>query len=207
MSAMGPMKKQFCQENIFKAVIVVSLFSAIALTGCGGVGHNGGGGTPQAVIAIDVQPASIVQGQTATISWQVTKASSFSISPSVLPAGQTYPMSGSASVSPSQTTTYTATAVDANGLSTTSTVTVTVAAAGSTPTITLSISPSVVAAGQPAQISWTSTNATSVAISPSILIEDQTSMDLSGSAPIAPAANTVYTATATGANNAKATAQ
>jgi len=207
MSAMGPMKKQFCQENIFKAVIVVSLFSAIALTGCGGVGHNGGGGTPQAVIAIDVQPASIVQGQTATISWQVTKASSFSISPSVLPAGQTYPMSGSASVSPSQTTTYTATAVDANGLSTTSTVTVTVAAAGSTPTITLSISPSVVAAGQPAQISWTSTNATSVAISPSILIEDQTSLDLSGSAPIAPAANTVYTATATGANNAKATAQ
>ncbi|HEX5433236.1 MAG TPA: alkaline phosphatase family protein, partial [Candidatus Angelobacter sp.] len=195
-------------------VSILVVFSTIALlSGCQGVnagggngGNGGGGATPQAVIAINVQPANIVQGQSATITWQVTKATKFSISPSVLPAGQTYPLSGSAKVSPSQTTTYTATAVDANGLSTSTTVTVTVAAAGTKPTVTLSISPSVVAAGDTATISWSSTNATGVTITPSILSEDQTSLELSGTASIAPTAKTVYTATVTGANNATATA-
>lgn len=192
-------------------ISVLVVFSTLSLLGgCGGVnngGGNGGGATPQAVIAINVQPANIVQGQSATISWQVTKATQFSISPSVLPAGQTYPMTGSATVSPSQTTTYTATATDTNGLTTSTTVTVTVAAAGSTPTITLSISPAIVASGQTATISWATTNATSVTITPSILQDDQTSVDLSGSAVITPSARTVYTATAKGANNSTATAQ
>src|SRR5690348_3788370 len=195
---MGSSRSTFSAVQIFLA-----LFTAIILSGCGSVsagnGGGGGGATPQAVIAINVQPANIVQGQTATISWQVTKATSFSISPSVLPAGQTYPMTGSATVSPSQTTIYTATATDANGLSTSTTVTVTVAAAGSTPTISLSISPAVVASGQAATVTWQSTNATSVSISPSILGDDQTSVDLSGSASVVVTAPTTYTATATGA--------
>ena len=203
---MGPIRTKILPVNL--AVLVLM---CIAFIGCGSINNGGGGGrggnpTPQAVIAINVQPANIVQGQTATISWQVTKANTFSISPSVLPAGQTYPMTGAAQVSPSQTTTYTATAVDANGLSTTTTVTVTVAAAGSTPTISLSITPAVVASGQAATISWQSANATSVAISPSILGDDQTSVDLSGSAQIVPTANATYTATATGAGGATAKA-
>lgn len=207
MSAMGPIRTKILPVNLIFLVVM-----CIAFTGCGSINNGGGGGgggnpTPQAVIAIDVQPANIVQGQTATISWQVTKANTFSISPSVLPAGQTYPMTGSAQVSPTQTTTYTATAVDANGLNTTTTVTVTVAAGGSTPTITLSISPAVVASGQTATISWQSTNATSISITPSILGEDQTSLDLSGSAAITPTARTVYTATAKGANNSTTSAQ
>jgi phospholipase C len=202
---MGPIRTKILPVNL--AVLVLM---CIAFTGCGSINNGGGGGgggnpTPQAVIAINVQPANIVQGQTATISWQVTKANTFSISPSVLPAGQTYPMTGSAQVSPSQTTTYTATAVDANGLSTTTTVTVTVAASGSTPTITLSISPAVVASGQAATITWQSTNATSVSITPSILGDDQTSLALSGSAQIVPTAKATYTATATGAGGATAT--
>lgn len=205
MSAMGQIKSKL---SLISVLVVFSTLSLLG--GCGGVnngGGNGGGATPQAVIAINVQPANIVQGQSATISWQVTKATQFSISPSVLPAGQTYPMTGSATVSPSQTTTYTATATDTNGLTTSTTVTVTVAAAGSTPTITLSISPAIVASGQTATISWATTNATSVTITPSILQDDQTSVDLSGSAVITPSARTVYTATAKGANNSTATAQ
>lgn len=202
---MGPIRTKILPVNVVFLVLM-----CIALVGCGSINGGGGGGggnpTPQAVIAIDVQPANIVQGQTATISWQVTKANTFSISPSVLPAGQTYPMTGSAQVSPSQTTTYTATAVDANGLNTTTTVTVTVAAAGSTPTISLSITPAVVASGQAATITWQSANATSVAITPSILGDDQSSVALSGSAQIVPTANATYTATANGAGGAKATA-
>jgi phospholipase C len=200
---MGSSRSTFSAVQIFLA-----LFTAIVLSGCGSVsagnGGGGGGATPQAVIAINVQPANIVQGQTATISWQVTKATSFSISPSVLPAGQTYPMTGSATVTPSQTTTYTATATDANGLSTSTTVTVTVAAAGSTPTISLSISPAVVASGQAATVTWQSTNATSVSITPSVLGDDQTSLELSGSAQVVVSAPTTYTATATGAGGATA---
>ena len=200
---MGSSRSTFSAVQIFLAV-----FTAIVLSGCGSVsagnGGGGGGATPQAVIAINVQPANIVQGQTATISWQVTKATSFSISPSVLPAGQTYPMTGSATVTPSQTTTYTATATDANGLSTSTTVTVTVAAAGSTPTISLSISPAVVASGQAATVTWQSTNATSVSITPSVLGDDQTSLELSGSAQVVVSAPTTYTATATGAGGATA---
>lgn len=177
--------------------------------GCAGTSSSNPGGpgpASQAVIAIDIQPASIVQGQSATLKWQVTNAASFSISPSVLPPGQTYPVTGSVSVSPSQTTTYTATATDANGVATNANVTVTVVPGGSAPAISLSIDPAVVASGETATITWQSTNATKVTISPSILAEDTTALSLSGSAAIVPTANTTYTATATGANGQTATA-
>jgi phospholipase C len=71
--------------------------------------------------------------------------------------------------------------------------------------MTISISPQVVAAGQPATLTWTSTNATSVSITPSILGDDQTTLALSGSATVTPTATTTYTATATGAGGVKAT--
>src|SRR5262249_16201361 len=112
----------FCSQASLSLVLILA-----GLCGCGGVDH-GDHGPSQAVIAFAITPSNIVQGQTATLSWQVTNAASFSISPAV--ASGPLPMSGSASVSPSQTTTYTATASDANGRSTSATATVTVAAAG-----------------------------------------------------------------------------
>ncbi|MBZ5504193.1 MAG: hypothetical protein LAO78_01785 [Acidobacteriia bacterium] len=173
----------------------------IALCGCGGVGDGTGGGNKgpsQAVIAFAVKPDIIIQGQSTTLSWQVTNASTFSISPSV---GTTpLPMTGQATVSPSQTTTYIATAADAQGRTVTFPLTVTVIAAGSAPTITMSVSPGVVAAGQNTTLSWASTNATAVTISPSILADDVTSVALSGSINLVPTATTTYTATATGAS-------
>src|SRR5262249_44720423 len=152
----------------------------IGLCACGGVGNRpggGNGGPSQAVIAFGVQPANIVQGQSATLTWQVTNASSFTISPPV--GASPLPMSGTASVSPAQTTTYVATATDANGRQTTSSVTVTVVSASAAPAITLSVQPAVVGAGQTATLTWVSTNALSVAITPSVLSEDQTSLALS----------------------------
>jgi phospholipase C len=186
--------------SLSKVILVFILFG---LCGCAGVGF-GSGGPSQAIIAFGVQPANIVQGQSATLSWQVTNAASFSISPAVGPSP--LPMSGSVSVSPSQTTTYTAMATDAKGRSTTSSVTVTVAAAGSTPTITLSFSPTVVASGQSTTLTWASTNATSVSITPSPLGDDVTTVALSGSSAIVPLTTTTYTATATGAGGATAQA-
>jgi len=183
------------------SLFVLTLFTS--LCGCGSVsGKPGGGGPSQAVIAMAVAPDTIVQGQSTTLTWQVTNAASFSISPAV--GSGTLPFSGSASVSPSQTTTYTATAADSQGRTATKTITVTVVPQGSAPTMNITVAPSVVAASQPVTLTWASTNATSVSITPSILGDDQTSLALSGSATVTPTATTTYTATATGAGGVTA---
>jgi phospholipase C len=187
--------------TLLSSFIFIIILAAIC--GCAGVGNVGPGPNSQAVIAIAVQPDTIIQGQSATISWQVTNAASFSISPPVMPG--TLPMSGSATVTPTASTTYTAMATDLSGRPVTRTISLTVVA-NAAPTITMSISPAVVGAGQTATLTWNSTNATSVAITPSILGDDQTSVALSGSVTIVPTANTTYTATATGAGGATAQA-
>jgi phospholipase C len=196
------------RSNGFRTLVSASFVLVLAvLCGCGSVGSGSGNnnsGPSQAVIAIGVKPDTIIQGQSTTLTWDVTNAASFSISPAV--ASGTLPLSGSASVSPTQTTTYTATATDANGRQTSRTIIVTVIPAGSAPSVTMTISPQVVAAGQTATLTWTSTNTTLLAISPSILGDDQTTVALSGSVTIIPTVNTTYTATATGAGGVTAQA-
>jgi phospholipase C len=191
----------------FSGFSTFSILLLAILCGCGGVdsgGNNNNQGPSQAVIAIAVAPDTIIQGQSSTLSWQVTNAASFSISPAV--GSGTLPMSGSASVSPQTTTTYTATAADANGRQATRTVTLNVVPASSAPTVTMSISPPIVAAGQTATLTWASTNTTSLSITPSILGDDQTTVALSGSVTIVPTAATTYVATATGAGGVTARA-
>src|ERR1700704_5276004 len=198
--------RRFKSSSVVLQILV--LFILTVVSGCGGGAVTGGGGghtgPSQAVIAFALNPNVIVQGQSSTLTWKVTNAASFSIAPAV--ASGTLPMSGSANVSPAQTTTYTGTATDANGNAATSTITVTVIPSGSAPTMTMSVSPSVVAAGQSTTLSWASTNATSVVITPSILGDDVTSVAFSGSTAIVPAATTTYVATATGASGVTATA-
>ena len=192
------------------AVLQVAFLLAFTFVcGCGGVnngagGGNGNGGPSQAVIAFAANSGVIVQGQSTTLSWKVTNATSFSISPAV--ASGTLPLTGSATVSPAQTTTYVGTATDANGKTATSSVVVTVVPQGSAPSMTLTLSPNVVAAGQTTTLTWASTNSTSVAITPSILGDDVTSVALSGSAAVVVPATTTFTATATGAQGVTASA-
>jgi phospholipase C len=192
------------------AVLQISCLLAFTFVcGCGGVnngtgGGNGNNGPSQAVIAFAAGSGTIVQGQSTTLSWKVTNAASFSISPAV--SSGALPLTGSASVSPSQTTTFVGTATDANGKTATSSVVVTVVPQGSAPSITLSLSPNVVAAGQTTTLTWASTNSTSVVITPSILGDDVTSVALSGSAAVVVPATTTFTATATGAQGVTASA-
>ncbi|HMC32568.1 MAG TPA: alkaline phosphatase family protein [Candidatus Angelobacter sp.] len=189
----------------FLTPVQFSLFAFILLaflSGCGSVSGSTGGGPSQAVIAMAVAPDTIVQGQSTTLSWQVTNAASFSISPPV--ASGTLPLTGSAAVSPSQTTTFVATATDSQGRTATKSIMVTVVPQGSAPSMTISISPTVVAAGQTTALTWASTNATTVSIAPSILADDQTVLALSGSATVVINAPTTYTATATGAGGVTA---
>lgn len=65
---------------------------------------------------------------------------------------------------------------------------------------TIQASPATVTAGQFTTLSWTSTNATSVSISPSIPQEDTSTLPLSGQATVTPTQTTMYTITATGAS-------
>ncbi len=190
-------------QDVLKISVVLII---VFLVGCGGgvVTPPVNNGPSQAVIALAVGQSTIVQGQSTTITWQVTNGASFSISPSV--ASGTLPLSGSATVAPSQTTTYMATATDANGKTATNSITVTVVPAGSAPTMTLTVSPGVVAAGQTANLTWASTNATSVAITPAVLGDDVTAVALSGTAAVSPTTSTTFTATATGAGGVTATA-
>src|ERR1051326_678129 len=198
------------QSSTSSAVLQVSFLLAFTFVcGCGGVnngtgGGNGNNGPSQAVIAFAANSGVIIQGQSTVISWKVTNAASFSISPAV--ASGTLPLTGSVNVSPVQTTTFVGTATDASGKTATSSVVVTVVPQGSAPSITLTLSPTVVAAGQTTTLTWASTNSTSVAIKPSILGDDVTSVALSGSAAVVVPANTTFTATATGAQGVTASA-
>ncbi|HYY70622.1 MAG TPA: alkaline phosphatase family protein [Terriglobales bacterium] len=112
--------------------------------------------------------------------------------------------SGSQSVQPTQTTTYTMIASGPGGQASQS-VTITVAQPVP-PTVTITADPSTIVAGQLSTITWSSTNATSITITPSVLGEDQTTLPLLGSAVVLPTATTTYVATATGVGGATATA-
>jgi len=67
-------------------------------------------------------------------------------------------------------------------------------------TASIQSSPATITAGQFSTISWSSTNATSVSISPAIPQEDVTNMPLTGQAAVTPQQTTTFTITATGAN-------
>ena len=69
---------------------------------------------------------------------------------------------------------------------------------GGTPSATISASPSTITAGQFSTLMWTTTNATSVSISPAIPQEDVTNMPLNGQGTVTPTQTTAYTLTATG---------
>lgn len=67
-----------------------------------------------------------------------------------------------------------------------------------TPTVTMAAAPATIGAGQLSTITWSTANATSITITPSVLREDQTTLPLSGSATVSPTATTTYAATVTG---------
>ncbi|HEX7960921.1 MAG TPA: alkaline phosphatase family protein, partial [Terriglobales bacterium] len=150
-------------------------------------------------VAFSATPASVSAGDTVTLSWSSTNATSISISPD--PGLGALALTGQAQVKPTQTTTYTITAHGSGSQTATQSVTVNVAQAV-TPTITISATPQSIIAGQISNITWQSSNAKTVTITPDITggHEDQTGLPLSSPQPftVTPTQTTTYTATATG---------
>ena len=92
-------------------------------SGSGGSGSGGSGASNPVTATLSASPANITVGQSSTLSWTTTNATSAQIDNGV---GTVTVPSGTASVSPRQTTTYTITASGSNGQQATAQATVTV---------------------------------------------------------------------------------
>ncbi|MDR3703600.1 MAG: OmpA family protein [Candidatus Sulfopaludibacter sp.] len=144
-------------------------------------------------------PASIQPGQSSTLTWVVQGATSVSISPGI---GSVNANSGSTSVTPAQTTTYTLTATGAGGTVNQSvTVTVGATTAGNPQILRFEASPLNIAPGGQSTLSWTTSGATQVSISPNV-----GNVTANGSTTVQPSATTTYTLTATSADGKSVTA-
>ncbi len=130
-------------------------------------------------------PAEILAGQTAALTWSSTLADSISIDQGL----GNIELSGTLSVSPQATTVYTFTASGAGGTSTFP-VTVTVIPP---PTASITASPETIVIGNACELSWTSENADRVEID-----NDIGAVPLSGSLSVFPTETTTYTIKATG---------
>jgi uncharacterized cupredoxin-like copper-binding protein len=142
------------------------------------------------VASFVANPATISQGQSTKLCWQVTNATSISISPGV---GSNLNANDCATVSPSATTTYTLTATNAQGqIQANATVNV-----GAVQILTFTADPvTSTAAGNPVVLSWQTLNATSVVLTGADV--PPSTLAASGSFTVHPITNQTYTLTAYG---------
>lgn len=173
-------------------LLAVCLFSSCA-------GTSKANSAPSVTLAAN--PASINSGQSVTLTWQATNATSVTITASAGSSTRTLTTSSQASGtvkdSPTQTTTYTAVATGAGGSSPPQSAKVQVAA--TVPQITsFTATPTSITTGQTVTLSWKDANATSMTITTDSGRTVATSSQASGSVTDTPAQNTTYSAVATG---------
>jgi len=153
---------------------------------------------PQAptIVSFTATPATIHTGESSTLSWNVTNATSLTIDNGVGAVTGT-----SKSVSPTQTTTYTLTATNTAG-SRTATATVTIQLVP--PVVTsFTATPASIMEGGTSTLAWTVTGATTITIDQGI-----GAVAATGTTDVTPGATTTYTLTATNADGTTtATAQ
>jgi len=165
---------------------------ALTLSGPGGSPVT----PPQATVTVSPQPpngtfssnpGTISPGGSSTLSWTSTDTTSAVIDHGV---GAVTPVAGgSVQVSPTVNTTYTLTLTGPSG-QTTRQATVNVA-----PTSSLTATPSTIAPGAPAILTWSSTNATSASIDNGV---GAVSPAAGGQITVSPASTTTYTLTVNG---------
>lgn len=137
---------------------LTTLLAACGGGGGGGGSSSGGTTTPAPVVTIGVSASPIQVGQSATLTWSATNATTCTASGSWSGAEAT---SGSQSVSPSAagSYTYTLTCSGAGGSGSNSAALV-VNAATPQPTVQMQLAATSVAVGQSTTLSWSTTNAT-----------------------------------------------
>jgi len=142
------------------------------------------------VVQFSATPSQIASGQSSTLAWNVTNATSVTISG----VGSGLNAAGTATVSPTTTTTYNLTATGQGGQTVTASVTVTVGA--SKPAIIrFAASQYHITQGGSTILSWTTTGASTASINNGV-----GTVQVNGSQSVSPSTTTTYTLTATGAD-------
>jgi len=145
---------------------------------------------PTSITQFIAVPAAIQPGQSSTLQWATTNATTVSIAPGVGTVASA--ASGSVAVTPTSTTTYTLTATGPTGTVTqTAVVTVGAVPAGNPQILLWTANPMTIQPGQQSTLSWTTNGASTVTIS------SVGSVALNGSTTVSPTATTTYTLTAT----------
>jgi hypothetical protein len=138
---------------------------------------------PIEIVRFEVNPSVIPQGDSSTLSWEVTGAKEVSIDQNI---GTVSPMSQQV-IYPSATTKYTLTASNDTG-STTAETTISVNIGA--PKITFTAEPATIAKGGSSTLSWEVTGATTIKLG-------RDSIAASGTQTVSPTSSTTYTITAT----------
>jgi hypothetical protein len=137
------------------------------------------------IASFTATPPSITAGQSSTLAWSVTGATTVSIDQGVGTVGS----ASSTTVSPTATTVYTLTATGAGG---TATGQVAVSVSSATPVIsTFTATPANITSGQSSTLAWATTGATALSIDQGVGVVTGTT-----SKTVQPAADTTYTLTA-----------
>jgi|GEM_PF-5368497 len=140
--------------------------------------------------------SEITIGDSTTLTWVVSGATSYSIDNNV---GSV--TGNSVMITPAATTTYTLTATNSDGASTTATATVTVDPQPVAPTINFYASPTSIASGGSSILNWTVSGANTISIDQGI-----NTVSATGIQAVTPSATTTYTLTAVAKNNVGKTA-
>jgi hypothetical protein len=171
--------------------LLLALLSSAGTLGCGASSPSSDKGTTPAITSFTASPTGIDSGASSTLIWETSGATTVAITPGTFTSASA---NGTTSMSPAATTTYTLTATNSAG-STTSTLTVTVNAATKPAVSSFKANPTTIVSGSSTALSWVTTGATSIAITPGTF----TSTSASGSTSVHPTATTTYTLKATNA--------
>lgn len=172
----------------------VALAGLAVLAGCGGGSGSGGnpdgpGASPPPNVVLSVNPTNISAGQTVTLTWSSTNATSCSASGGW--SGARNPSGTETSAALSATTTFTLTCLG-NGTQATANATATVIPP---PTVTLTAEPAAILINTSTTLNWSSTNATACTASDG-WSGDKAATGTESTGPLA--ATTTFTLTCTG---------
>jgi hypothetical protein len=186
-----------------KKLVPVLLLAVLFLAGCypGGPITITGPSQLPAINSFNASPASISAGESSSLSWTVTSASTVSIDQGI----GNVALTGTRAVAPAATTVYTLTASNSAGSVTATTQVIVAGTQVPTPTPTptpaslpavdyFMANPPAILAGGSTTLGWSVSNATSVTIDNGI-----GSVGSAGTTVVSPAASTNYTLTATNA--------
>jgi hypothetical protein len=183
--------RHFSSSSQHVCTLLLILLSCLGLLNCGTSNSSAQKGSSPSISSFSANPTTINSGSSSTVSWATSGSTSIAITPGTFTSTSA---NGSTSLSPTATTTYTLTATNVAG-SSTSSLTITINAPTKPVITSFTANPASITSGSSSTLSWATTGATSLAITPGTF----TSTSATGSTSVSPTATTTYTLTATNA--------